>query len=295
MNTNITTHSFLLGFMSLFSSMSYSGLSVAEAPIVKHSIEAIRKPASNTNVISGYEIPNLKNRMASIFPQATYSKKSDLLPSNFGGTSFTGLVARLLGEGLNKQFEGLNTKQIIYYGIEKDQTVGLAHAATSEFAGQLLHTIVFYTPGGTVKKVEVDGINEKIQSEFKADNILDQFAGYPTEDFEVIRGRKGKIVSRGTFLSKVKRPKSSEGRQIFEKVLRSVRYSAAFMDVAYFITQHPDQADKPTQEFPEGIELTNATPTSGPEAFVDKKNIASPIDGNPFHPEQDSESSSSEQ
>jgi hypothetical protein len=94
------------------------------------------------------------------------------------------------------------------------------------------------------------------------------------------------MVSKGAFLARAKRPKSQEARTAFEKVLRSVRFSAAFMDVAYFITQHPDQADKPTQEFPEGIQLTSGTPTTGPEAFVDKKNIANPIDGKPFHPEE---------
>jgi hypothetical protein len=238
---------------------------------------------------SGYEVPNLKDRVKDLFPGFTGLKKSDLLPQEFGGTSFTGLVSRLLGEALNRQFEGLNSKQIIYY-IEgpKNQTLGLVHTATSEWAGQLVHTILYYSPGGTVKRVEVDGLPQKVAKEFSDLASLEQFKGHQTEDFEVIRGRKGRIVSKGTFLAKVRRPKSAEAKTAFEKVLRSVRFSAAFMDVAYFITQHPDQADQLTQEFPEGLELTGGMPSSGPEAFVDKKNIASPIDGKPFHPETES-------
>ena len=196
-----------------------------------------------------------------------------------------GLVGRLLGEAPNRHHEGIQTRRNMYFAEGENKNVlALAHGSKFEHGRsgtpeEVFDVVVFYTPGGTVLKVDVTPLSLSLSEEFKKDNILGQFEGHTTESFEVIRGRRGRLVSKGHFLTKSRKPKSAEGRVLFEKILRSIRFNAAFMDVAYFITQHPDRADISIQEFPDHIEVTKGMPESGPEAFVKNKNLSSPIDG----------------
>ena len=123
--------------------------------------------------------------------------------------------------------------------------------------------------------------SEAIQKEFQAQGILDQFVGKNPENFEVVLGRKGRVKSRAAFLSQAKRPHSAEGRAYFEKLMRSLRFNTAFMDVAYFITQHPDLADK-TSDSGSSVQLkASAMPLSGPEAYAQahQGDGSNPIDG----------------
>jgi hypothetical protein len=244
-------------------------------------------------VIEGVILPRAKEQFGQIVGNVKTVRQSQLLPLNFGGTTFMGLVGRLLGEAPNRHHEGIQTRRNIYFAegelkssaeSESKNVLALAHGSKFDHGRsgspeEVFDVVVFYTPGGTVLKVDVTPLPPSLAEEFKKDNILGQFEGHTTESFEVIRGRRGRLVSKGHFLTKARKPKSAEGRVLFEKILRSIRFNAAFMDVAYFITQHPDRADISIQEFPDQIEVTKGMPSTGPEAFVKDKNLSSPIDG----------------
>lgn len=231
--------------------------------------------------LPGVVIPKMGEKFSEILVGVKSVREQQLLPLNYGGTTFIGLVGRLLGEAINRTHEGIYTRRHVYFAEdEKKNVLGVAHGSRAELVPQNpFDVVVFYSPGGTVLKVEAYPLPEKVKSDFEKENILGQFKGHTTESFEVIRGRRGKLVSKGVFLTKARRPTNSEARAYFEKILRSVRFNAAFMDVAFFITQHPDKADIPVQEFPDHIGITKGMPEAGPEAFVRDKKMASPIDG----------------
>ena len=237
--------------------------------------------SAEAEVRDGLRVPDFLNYMKQAYPEATTFKESELLPAYYGGSSFLGLVSRLYGEGLHNETEGLRVRRFLYHAFKDDKPVGVAHGSSAEVQGNSFNVIVLYTPGGTIKEVRTENIPANTLKELVDGGYLKQFAGHQTEEFEVTLGRKGRIKSRGAFLTSNRKPGNSTTRAYYDKILRSVRVNAAFMDVAYFITQHPDLADQGGDH----PDLTPGAPETGPEAFA-RSNASdhgsSPIDGKPF-------------
>jgi hypothetical protein len=224
--------------------------------------------ADPSEIIEGPQLPHYSEELKKIFPSADSFKISDVLPLQAGGTSFVGLVARLLGEGPDRTLEGLHTRRYIYIALEKDKAVGVAHGSTINVGASSVDVFVYYSAGGTIRQVQLLRASDTLMRELTSGGYLKQFEGFTTEDFEMIRGRRHRIKSKGAFFAKVHKPGSGALRNSFDKIIRAVRFNAAFMDVAYFITQHPDMADQPLEEFPDEVKVTTGVPLSGPEAFA---------------------------
>jgi hypothetical protein len=238
--------------------------------------EALRKEA--------VRIPTHQQELKRLFPEATDFKEVDFLPFDKGGTSFTGLVTRLLGVGLDREHEGLRTRRFYYLALEKNRPIGVAHGSSfqsSAAQAEVIDVWTFYTIGGTLREVQIHGLKAGLLKEIADFGFLKQFEGKSTEDFEVITGRKGRVRSRGALFKSIRYPPGQQAKAVSEKIFRSLRFNAAFMDVAFFITQHPDLADRVMEDFPEEISVVKGQPVSGPEAFVSDKAGGSPIDGSP--------------
>ncbi len=246
-------------------------------------VAANRNPYSVDEPIrEGVRLQNATEALRAVFPSMTSIREEVLLPLTNGGTSLTGLVSRLLGEAPSREYEGLRTKRYMYHALENSKMLGHAHGSSFELNGQVVDVFVFFDRDGIVRQVNANGLPPAVAATLSSGGFLKQFEGRSTEDFEFIRGRRGRVLSKGEMLTQSKRP-SGEARIYFDRILRSVRFNAAFMDVAHFITNHPDLADKTTKDFPEEIQVTKDTPQTGPEAFARAQTLGgSPIDGKPL-------------
>lgn len=233
-----------------------------------------------SQIINTVKVPQVADLLRTHFPKMTKVEEISFLPWNQGGTSFTGLVTRLLGAGLDPEFEGLRARRYFYIAYEGKIPLGVAHASSDTVGPHQIDTSVIYTAGGTVVDVIVHGLPKSVENDFEKSKILNQFLNRSTEDFEVILGRKGRIRSKGAMFKALKYPPSSESRNYFEKIFRSLRFNTAFMDVAFFITQHPDLADKTSDDGTEEVAGTEASEES-PESFVRGKERGAAIDGKP--------------
>ena len=259
---------------------SGSGVPATSVPAKDALVTKVPPKFTDADVIEAARLPDFKNTMKGLFPESLDVREAPLLPLEYGGSTFTGLVARLLGETASREFEGLRTRRFIYYANGKNNVpVGLGHGSSVDGHGKNIDVFVFYTAGGTIKQLQVTGVPAGIMKQLVDGGYLSQFNGRSLSEFEVIRGKKGRIKSKGIFLRTAREPKS-DARFYFDKIMRAVRYNTAFMGVAYFITQHPDMADKNAHEFPEEVEITKGQATSGPEAFIRSKKISgSAVDG----------------
>ncbi len=219
---------------------------------------------SRTSASAGPRLRNPGATLKAIYPSMTRSTEQSFLPAQNGGSTFGGLVGRLLGEAPKREFEGLDVRRHLYHVFAGDRKVGVAHGSTVDVQGLDLDVFVFYDPTGKILDVRLENMPGADAN--KLAEALVQFRGRDATDFEVIRGRRGRIVSRGAFLSHARRPADSRVQPAFERVLRAVRFNAAFMDVAYFIKEHPDLADD------NRIAMTEAV--SGPEAFIRSREVA---------------------
>ncbi len=196
---------------------------------------------ANGDVLEGPAIVEYKERLKSLFPQANAFKEIQFLPSENGGSSLMGLIHRLLGEQVQKSFEGLKTRRHIYVASQDSQPVGIAHASTTDVDGKMIDVIVYYDANGVIRDLQVERAPNEVLTGLDKGGYLSQFDGKSSEDFEIVLGRRGRIKSRGPFLSQSKKPGSQPLRTYFDKILRSVRFNTAFMEVAYFIVQHPEE------------------------------------------------------
>lgn len=209
-------------------------------------------------VVSGPRLLDYRASVKEIFPEASHIRETSLLPAESGGSSLVGLVARLLGESPNKETEGLNTRRYIYRIYSGEKQIGVAHGSSVFIDGRPINVFVFYEEEGPIRNVLVENLPEKIKPQMDAH--FKQFLGLSPEDFEVLRGKRGRVKSKGAFFSKVRRPSNSTEALYFDRIARSVRFNASFMDVAHFIIQHSSEDSSER--------IIASEPVSGPEAFI---------------------------
>lgn len=246
-------------------------------------LHAARRPAQEAERLQGSRVPDFKNTLKALYPELSSFEERAFYPLHSGGTTLMGLVSRLLGEAPRSEFEGLRTQRYFYMLKDANNRVQkIVHGSAFTHDNNTYDVFVAYTPNGVIEKIWAPQFPEKVHGEFEGKGIWAQFNGKSGDDFEVQRkkvSRRKSITIRPALLASAKRPASNEGRALFEKTLRSLRFNVSFMDVAYFITQHPDLADQSDEGFPENVAVTTGTPLSGPEAFVRERASTS---SNPF-------------
>jgi hypothetical protein len=237
----------------------------------------------SATINDGPRLVQAQDALKKVYPSMTNFKEEIHLPLERGGSSFMGLVSRLLGEAPSREHEGLRTRRYLYHVFENNRSLGSAHGSMALMGSERKPVFVFFDPEGIILHIRVDELAPEVQSTLERGDFLKQFIGRSTEDFELIRGRRGRVQSRGDMLSQTRKPSSGPARAAVEGILRSLRFNSAFMDVAHFITQHPDLADRASQDFPSAVQVTTQPPNSGPEAFA-RTQVAggNPLEGRPF-------------
>ncbi len=258
----------LILFSSLYFFVTGAALSDANVPLIATPQSTPETPSVGPSILEGAKLANPKETLKKYYPGMTSMKEVSLLPLERGGSSFMGLVSRLLGEGTQRELEGLRTRRYMYQAFDNDKMIGVAHGSSTHVGGNLVHVFVFYSLDGILRDFYIEGLPPSVEKTLDEGSYMKQFIGKSTEDFELVRGRRGKVKSRGAVLGSTRYPPSREARAYLEKILRSLRFNAAFVDVAFFITQHPDLAEKHVNEFPEDIQVTTQQPVAGPEAFI---------------------------
>ena len=242
------------------------GFSIGLQSVVHGSSNASSTSTAPT-VIEGPQLTNFDAELKKLFPGTTRVSQRTFLPRTSGGTTFTGLVGRLLGEATHSQLESIDVRRYIYEAYKGNELLGVAHGSEYQRGTQAkVRVDIFYDTYGVIKDMRLGGISDKILKKFHAGGNLEQFVGRSPEDFEIKRNRRGRVSKKGDFLTAHKAPGDSEARQVFESILRTVRYNAAFMDVAFFITKHPN-LDNDSQKL-----RVNAS-NNGPEAYVSSSKV----------------------
>lgn len=232
------------------------------------------KRVSQYPVVDGPRLSNFETELKRLFPNANKVIEREFLPRTSGGTTFTGLVNRLLGEATHSEHESIDVKRYIYEAYKDEELLGVAHSSEYENKHQpKVRVDIFYDTDGIIKDMKIGGVPESVLKKFHSEGLLAQFVGRTPEDFEIKRNRRGKISKKGDFLSSYKKPSSGESAKFFDSLVRSVRFNAAFMDVAFFITQHPNLDNNSRR-------LRVAVAKGGPEAYVSSTRvIENPEDG----------------
>lgn len=236
-------------------------------------------PTMAPTAYPGPRIEDYKNKLRAIYPDAIRFEEKMQLPVQSGGSTLMGLIGRILGDSPNFQTEGIRSRRYIYQAFDKDRTLGAAHGTLVIVDDKVIPVFAFYDSYGKVLDVRVENLPEHVHKEFTDRGLLKQFVNRALDDFEVTRGKKGRITSQAPVMSKLKLPNANEANRYFRSIVRSLRFNASFMDIAHFITQHPELSDNVVAELhPEHLEaLTPAVPLSGPEAFVREKASTSPF------------------
>lgn len=227
---------------------------------------AAKKTASPFPSSEGPRLTNYEAELKRLFPSTTRVTERPFLPRTSGGTTFTGLVNRLLGEATHSEHESIDLRRFIYEAYKGNELLGLAHSSEYESKSHpRVRVDIFYDTNGVIKDMKIGGVPDSLLKKLHSEGHLAQFVGRTPEDFEIKRNRRGRISKTGDFLTSYKRP-GGEVQKYFESLLRSVRYNAAFMDVAFFITQHPN-LDRDSRR------LRVVASENGPEAYVSSTTV----------------------
>lgn len=200
-------------------------------------------PSATPGVTDGPRIANAEALMRTVFPSLTSVKEMTFLPSETGGSSFMGLIQRLLGERVDRVNEGLRTRRYIYQAFEDKKLIGIAHSSRHELGNGMLDVTVYYDPEGSIRAIKPENLPPQINDRLVEGKYLDQFLGRTAQDFEVTLGRKGRIKKRPDFTLRARRPSAADARSYFDGITRAVRFNSAFMEIAYFIIMHPEQGE----------------------------------------------------
>jgi hypothetical protein len=221
----------------------------------------------------GYRIKNFQDVLKKVYVDANRFEELKVDPSKSGGSTLMGLISRLMGSTPNSTFEGMGVQRYIYSAFKGDTLLGVSHGSSVDADGTLINVVVHYDADANVKGVEILDTPEEVAAAVKSHKFLDQFKGYATEDFQVKyeKHRRRLISHQGRALKEIKAP-STTGivRNYFDRILRSVRYNVAFVDVAYFISRLP-MMDTQSRR------ISSVSMGSGsPEAVVKSSKMTSP-------------------
>ncbi len=180
-----------------------------------------------------------KDQLREVFPTSTRVEEYTYVPKQWGGISLMGLIGRLLGDRAHSEYESIDTKRYLYRAFKDNEVLGIAHGSSNDFQSAPFDVFLFYDTQAKIKDVRVEKLPENLINPLNQGGYLKQFIDRDTGDFSVRIGRRGRVKDWGEFSRSQKRPSESSLRGVWEKIVRSVRYNAAFVEVAYFISQHP--------------------------------------------------------
>jgi hypothetical protein len=188
-----------------------------------------------------FRIPSYQEALRSVHLNATRFEEIKIDPSKAGGSTLMGLIGRLLGSSPNQAFEGMGVQRYIYTAFRNEQLLGVTHASTIEAEGRPIHVVVHYDAEAKLKGVEVKNAPQAVVASLKNGKYLEQFTYFSAEDFQSRYERRNRrlISHQGRAISQIRKPSGVEEKNYFDKILRSVRYNVAFVDIAYFISRLP--------------------------------------------------------
>lgn len=220
----------------------------------------------------GFRIPSYQEALKQIYVDASRFEEIKIDPTKSGGSTLMGLIGRLLGGATNSQFEGMGVQRYVYPAFNGKDLIGVSHGSAIDVDGKVINVIVHYDADANLKSVDVTDAPDKIIAQLKSGNYLSQFKGYATEDFQTSYEKKRRKLIRhnGRALTLMKWPQESVARGYFEKILRSLRYNVAFVDIAYFISRLP------MMDFSSRRISSVAKAAGSPEAMSDATSLSSP-------------------
>jgi hypothetical protein len=220
----------------------------------------------------GYRIKNYQDVLKKVYVDATRFEELKVDPTKSGGSTLMGLISRLMGSTPNSTFEGMGVQRYIYSAFKGKALLGVSHGSSVDADGILINVVVHYDADANVKGVEILDAPEEVAAAVKSHKFLDQFKGYATEDFQVKyeKHRRRLISHQGRALKEIKTPSTGIVKNYFDRILRSVRYNVAFVDVAYFISRLPmmDTQSRRISSVSKGA--------GSPEAMVESARMTSP-------------------
>jgi hypothetical protein len=194
----------------------------------------------------GTRLSNYESELRRVYPQASKIEEYSFVPAQWGGISLMGLIGRLVGDRASP-FENINTRRYLYRAYKGKNVLGVTHGSSTLSDAGPIDLFVYYNADSSVRDVRLDRAPTGVVSQLAEGGYLKQFLNRPTDDFTVTIGKRGRVTNWGNFSREARRPKEKELASYFDRIVRSMRFNAAFVEVAYFIGQHP-QADEQTAQ-----------------------------------------------
>jgi len=191
----------------------------------------------------GTRLNNYEAELRKVYPQASKIEEYSFVPAQWGGISLMGLIGRLVGERASP-FETINTRRYIYRAYDGKDVLGVTHGSSTNVVSGPIDLFVYYNPDSSVRDVRIDRAPARVVSQLSQGGYLQQFINRPADDFTVTIGKRGRVKDWGNFARQARRPKDKELAGYFDNIVRSMRFNAAFVEVAYFIGQHPQSEEQ---------------------------------------------------
>ena len=191
----------------------------------------------------GTRLPNYDKELRRVYPDASKIEEYSFVPAQWGGISLMGLIGRLVGDRASP-FESINTRRYLYRAYKGDDVLGVTHGSSTHSDVGPMDLFVYYNPDSSVRDVRLDRAPTAVVKQLADGGYLKQFINRPAEDFTVTIGKRGRVKDWGNFSREVRRPKDKELNDYFTRIVRSMRFNAAFVEIAYFIGQHPKTEDQ---------------------------------------------------
>lgn len=196
---------------------------------------------SNLSANDAIRITDYQSSLKNVHLDATKFEEIKVDPTQSGGSTLMGLVGRMMGTAPNSRFEGIGVNRYIYTALKGRELMGVTHGSTIEVGGKPIHIIVHYDSNANLKSVEVKDAPPSVITALNSGNYLNQLKGYSTEDFQTKyeRVRRRTVAHKARAIKELKYPSSGEAKDYFDKIVRSLKYNVAFVDIAYFISKLP--------------------------------------------------------
>ncbi|MEO5667964.1 MAG: hypothetical protein ABIR96_07895 [Bdellovibrionota bacterium] len=194
----------------------------------------------------GTRLANYETELRRVYPQASKIEEYSFVPNQWGGISLMGLIGRLVGDRATP-FETINTRRYLYRAYKGDDVLGVTHGSSTLSSSGPIDLFVYYNADSSIRDVRLDRAPTDVATQLASGGYLKQFINRPAEDFTVTIGKRGRVTDWGAFSRQAQRPKDKELAGYFDRIVRTMRFNAAFVEVAYFIGQHPQTATETAQ------------------------------------------------